>query len=416
MTVTTVAVVGLTSSIFSNPVYANTVSDLQEQQTELESERAEVKAKLSDADAEIADILFDLKELNEDIAKVDDALKENQEMLKKAKKDVSKTEEDIEELEEEIAELQVKIDARFDILKERVTSYQKSGGDIGFLEVIFGSKSFGDFINRTSYVSKITNSDAELIREQEEDKEEVEKKQLKVEEKLAEQKEAEVELEGIEAVILDQKSDNEESKKKLEKKEKQLASLKSNLENQDSSLAALESEIREDIIRATTPVASASDQTESNSGDLSTLSASSEPKSAPAPESAPAPATTSGNGNIDVAINAGNNHLGTPYVWAGKTTSGFDCSGFVSWAFGQAGISIPSSTAGLSGIGTKVSYSDIQPGDLVFFNTYKTNGHVGIYVGNGNFIGSQSSKGLSIVTMTSGYWKDHFTGHVRRVQ
>src|SRR5699024_668545 len=153
-------------------------------------------------------------------------------------------------------ELEEKIEARFDILKERVTSYQKSGGNIGFIEVLFGSKSFGDFISRASAVTKITNSDTELIKAQEQDKAEVEKIQTEVEKKLAEQKEAKVELEGMEALILDQQAENKASKKKLEKKEKQLAALKSDLEDEDSSLAALESEIRTDILRATTPVAS----------------------------------------------------------------------------------------------------------------------------------------------------------------
>ncbi|MYL59432.1 peptidase, partial [Virgibacillus halodenitrificans] len=71
---------------------------------------------------------------------------------------------------------------------------------------------------------------------------------------------------------------------------------------------------------------------------------------------------------------------------------------------------------GLSGVGSKVSYSNAQPGDLVFFNTYKTNGHVGIYLGGGRFIGSQSSTGVAVANMNSGYWNQKFSGHVRRVR
>ena len=115
-------------------------------------------------------------------------------------------------------------------------------------------------------------------------------------------------------------------------------------------------------------------------------------------------------------MNAGFDHLGTPYVWGGKGPGGFDCSGFVSWAFAQGGISVPSSTAGLAGVGTKVSASNMQPGDIVFFNTYKTNGHVGIYLGGGKFIGAQNSTGLAVADMSSGYWADKFSGHVRSVR
>lgn len=115
---------------------------------------------------------------------------------------------------------------------------------------------------------------------------------------------------------------------------------------------------------------------------------------------------------MSAVINAGFAHIGTPYTWGGKTPSGFDCSGFVAWAFAQGGYSVPSYTGGLAGIGTQVSYSEAQPGDLVFFNG---NSHVGIYLGGGKFIGAQNSTGLDVANMNSGYWADAFEGHVRRV-
>ncbi|HLS04409.1 MAG TPA: NlpC/P60 family protein, partial [Actinomycetales bacterium] len=63
-----------------------------------------------------------------------------------------------------------------------------------------------------------------------------------------------------------------------------------------------------------------------------------------------------------------------------KSPGGFDCSGFVSYVYAQVGKSIPSSTAGLRGIGTRVSAADAKPGDLVMFSNIN---HVGIYAGNG---------------------------------
>lgn len=405
VTITTIAIIGLGGSIFSKPVQAETVSELEGKQTQVESDRSEVKEKLSKAEAEIADLLFDLKDLNEDIVRVDQALKDNQKVLKKTKNDVSETKEEIGELEEDIVELEEGIEERFDVLKERVTSYQKNGGNIGFLEVLFGAKSFGEFIGRANAVTKITSSDEDLMNKQEEDKAEVEKKQKEVKEKLKEQTEMKVELEGMESLILDQQKENKKSKKTLTDKEKELTALKVDLESEDSSLASLEAEIRQDIASARTPSTAVASAASSSNDDLVTLSDKSEKSSKP----------VSGSGGLDVAINAGFQHLGTPYVWAGKGPGGFDCSGFVSWAYDEAGYNIPSSTAGLSGTGTKVSSSNMQPGDLVFFNTYKTNGHVGIYLGGGNFIGAQNSTGLAVANMTSGYWKEKFAGHVRRV-
>ena len=74
------------------------------------------------------------------------------------------------------------------------------------------------------------------------------------------------------------------------------------------------------------------------------------------------------------------------------------------------------STETLKHLGETVSPSDIQPGDLVFFDTYKTDGHVGIYIGNGKFIGAQTSTGVAIADMKPGsYWAEVFNGRVKRI-
>jgi len=97
----------------------------------------------------------------------------------------------------------------------------------------------------------------------------------------------------------------------------------------------------------------------------------------------------------------------------------FDCSSFVHWAFAQVGVDLgplgSTSTETLKHLGQPVSPSEMQPGDLVFFDTYKTDGHVGIYVGDGKFIGAQSSTGVAIADMTQGYWKRTFNGRVKRI-
>lgn len=106
--------------------------------------------------------------------------------------------------------------------------------------------------------------------------------------------------------------------------------------------------------------------------------------SAPAPQQqAPARAT----GNMGAVVSAAYSGIGVRYVYGGKTRAGWDCSGFTSWAYRQAGISIPSSTSAIRASGQFVRTSNPKPGDLVFQNG---GGHVGIYVGNGMMIGAQN--------------------------
>ncbi|GAB3057554.1 C40 family peptidase [Virgibacillus ainsalahensis] len=422
MTITTVGVVGLGSVFLGTAAYADSIDDLKDKQTQIEDERATIKANLSDAEADIADVLIELEKLKAEIEKVNGALEENQDTLDKTEADISDKEDEVASLENEIAELEEAIEKRHKILEERVISLQKSGGNIAFLEVLFGSQNFGDFISRASVVNKIADSDAKLMERQEEDKKEVEEKQNTVLDNLEELKDMETELKGMQELIKEQKHENQDKIGTLQNKEEELTTQIKELEIEDNNLAALESAVEESITAASQPVAASTAtagdaaNSESSDGDLVTLSKeeneNSSTKESTKSKSDSKPSSGSG---MSAVINAGYPHIGTPYVWGGKTPSGFDCSGFVSWAFAQGGYSIPSSTSALAGTGTKVSYNDIQPGDIVFFNTYKTNGHVGIYVGGGNFIGAQNSTGLDVASMTSGYWEDKFAGHVRRV-
>lgn len=97
-------------------------------------------------------------------------------------------------------------------------------------------------------------------------------------------------------------------------------------------------------------------------------------------------ASNEGTG-LSAVVSAAYTGIGKPYVFGGKTPSGWDCSGFTSWAYAQAGYSIPSYTRGILNSGQFEKTNNPQPGDLVFQNG---GGHVGIYVGNGQMIGAQN--------------------------
>ena len=110
--------------------------------------------------------------------------------------------------------------------------------------------------------------------------------------------------------------------------------------------------------------------------------------------------------------------LGVMYRRGGNTPdSGFDCSGMVRYVFqNAAGLDLPRRAAEISRLGAKVDRHDLQPGDLVFYNTLKKAfSHVGIYLGDGRFIHAPSrGSSVRIDDMTQSYWAARFNG-ARRV-
>lgn len=107
---------------------------------------------------------------------------------------------------------------------------------------------------------------------------------------------------------------------------------------------------------------------------------------------------------------------GKPYVWGGSSSRGFDCSGFVCYLFyREHGIKLPHSAAGQSRLGTPVPQTDLQAGDLVFFNTNRRGiSHVGIFIGENRFIHAANSRKDVRIDSLSGYYLNRFKG-ARRI-
>lgn len=102
-----------------------------------------------------------------------------------------------------------------------------------------------------------------------------------------------------------------------------------------------------------------------------------------------------------------------PYVYGGSSASGFDCSGFTMYVFAQVGIKLPHGATSQLSYGTEVSRSDLQPGDLVFFQDYGyTASHVGIYIGGDQFIHASSSyyngHCVVITSLSETYYNNHY--------
>ena len=106
--------------------------------------------------------------------------------------------------------------------------------------------------------------------------------------------------------------------------------------------------------------------------------------------------------------------IGTTYKFGGTSTAGFDCSGFTKYVFTKVGLTLPRTSKAQYNVGTPVSRKQLRSGDLIFFNTFgKGVSHVGIYVGNGKFAQSSSSRGVNISSLSQAYWANRYVGAKR---
>ncbi|MEH7076153.1 C40 family peptidase [Neobacillus drentensis] len=349
----------------------------------VQNKRSSIQTDLSKANQEIFQVLDELSKLSEQINRVEQAIKDNNQMIVQTEEKVKNSQSHVKELQQEITTIQERINKRNEIIKKRALSLQESGGQVSYIHVILGSSSFSDFVERLEAVASMVEADQDLVTQYKEDQKEVVTKQAAVVKNLNELQNMQTELEGMQTLILEQKEQNEVLKADLKMKEQKILSDKADLQKKDNILASKEAQL---------------------TGNINT--------------SIP----TSTNEAINIVIHAGEQYIGNSvYVFGGGRNSydvahgRFDCSAFVAWAFKQAGIKVGAHTDILKKTGTRVLLSEARPGDLVFFDTYKIDGHVGIYLGGGKFIGSQSSTGIAIADLTKGYYKKKFNGRVMRI-
>jgi peptidoglycan DL-endopeptidase CwlO len=352
----------------------------------IDEQRSNIQLEILKGNVELNRVKEEIEKINEQIKRVEQAINDNNQIILETENRISSSQLEIQKLEAEIVTLNEKVSKRNEILKKRALTFQENGGKVNYLDVLLGSTSFKDFVDRVGAVASFVEADQNIINQHEADKEEIRKKQAQVKDKLIDLQSMKVELEGMQSQILEQKQHNEWLRTKAKKKEQVTLSEQAGLMQQDSALEAMY------------------DLTDFDSNEI--LNGS----------------LLLTNETVKSLISNGLKYVGNSvYVFGGGrneydiAAGRFDCSAFVSWAFSQVEIKIGASTEVLKNTGTPVDMEEIQPGDLVFFDTYKKDGHVGIYLGAGKFLGSQSSTGVAIADMTNGYWLEKFNGRVNRI-
>jgi cell wall-associated NlpC family hydrolase len=128
------------------------------------------------------------------------------------------------------------------------------------------------------------------------------------------------------------------------------------------------------------------------------------PSPAPGPAPSPSPAPPPSGSGASGAISAALSKVGSPYVWGAAGPNSFDCSGLVLWAYAQVGIRLPHYSGAQYASTTRISASQLQPGDLVFWGPGGSE-HVAIYMGGNQLVHAYSSNRAVGVTALNGWWK-----------
>ncbi|MGL6279754.1 MAG: NlpC/P60 family protein [Gaiella sp.] len=247
---------------------------------------------------------------------------------------------------------------------KRLRALYIHGGGGGAVEVILGAQSLDDLLNRLDVAEAVGAQDSAVLRDVKRYRKEVQTRRAKL--RSARERQA--------AVVSSRAATKQSIEGQLAERERLLASVR-------DEIAVLEAQERrrQAAIQAQARARLAAEQAAAQAAAAqSPQSAQIEVSPVTATAVAPVPDAKYG-GVVGIAMQ----YLGVPYVWGGMSPSGFDCSGFTAYVYAQVGVSLPHHAASQFGYGVAVDRSQLQPGDLVFFDGL---GHMGMYIGGDQFI------------------------------
>jgi cell wall-associated NlpC family hydrolase len=276
--------------------------------------------------------------------------------------------------------------ARAQLAQLVVSAYK--GGDPDAAMYVLAAQSFTDLVDRVDVLNRTSHDESAILH------------RVTV---------AEREVEARQALLKKQRVQARKLVKKAAAAKREATAL---IASQQAKISQLHAQInqligerkarlaREAAARRAAAAAAAAAQTPAPT---TTTTAPVSPPSGPVP-----PASSLGAQAVQIAMG----ELGVPYVWGGASPSGFDCSGLTMWVYAQLGIHLDHYTGSQWNAGPHVAYSDLAPGDLVFFEP--DIGHVGIYIGNGEFIHApHTGTDVQISSLSEAWYAEEYQGAVR---
>lgn len=402
-------------------IFTNVVNVSASPISDAKNKKKDAEKKLNAINEDIEDIEDQKEDLEQEAEEYEQQLVDLLVTIQIINHDIENKEDEIETAKAEYEVALAKQEKQQWAMNKRI-KYMYEKGDMNYMQILLESKKFSDAVNKSTYSEKLYAYDRYQLYLYEQTKEEVIEKQKALDEDMAELEEIKLDAVSQEEelqLLVDEYSENIENfEEQLSGAKEKASQYKEQIQKQSEQIKALEAEEQRKALEAAKKKA---EEEAKRKAEEEARRKAEEEASAKANEEGSNSEESSGNGNNNDEGNSSGSEssdggssggsssggsakgqeianfacqfVGNPYVPGGTSlTEGADCSGFTMAVYNNFGLSLPRSSYAQAGYGREVSYSEAQPGDIIYYG-----GHVGIYIGNGLIVhASTQATGIKI--------------------
>lgn len=402
-------------------IFTNVVNVSASPISDAKNKKKDAEKKLNAINEDIEDIEDQKEDLEQEAEEYEQQLVDLLVTIQIINHDIENKEDEIETAKAEYEVALAKQEKQQWAMNKRI-KYMYEKGDTNYMQILLESKKFSDAVNKSTYSEKLYAYDRYQLYLYEQTKEEVIEKQKALDEDMAELEEIKLDAvsqeEELQALVDEYSENIENFEEQLSGAKEKATQYKEQIQKQSEQIKALEAEEQrkaleaakkkaeeeakrkaeeearrkaEEEARAREEEESGQSEESSDNGDNNDEGNSSGSESSDGGSSGSS--SSGGSAKGQEIANFACQFVGNPYVPGGTSlTEGADCSGFTMAVYNNFGISLPRSSYAQAGYGREVSYSEAQPGDIIYYG-----GHVGIYIGNGLIVhASTQATGIKI--------------------
>ena len=402
-------------------IFTNVVNVSASPISDAKNKKKDAEKKLNAINEDIEDIEDQKEDLEQEAEEYEQQLVDLLVTIQIINHDIENKEDEIETAKAEYEVALAKQEKQQWAMNKRI-KYMYEKGDMNYMQILLESKKFSDAVNKSTYSEKLYAYDRYQLYLYEQTKEEVIEKQKALDEDMAELEEIKLDAvsqeEELQALVDEYSENIENFDEQLSGAKEKASQYKEQIQKQSEQIEALEAEEQRKALEAAKKKA---EEEAKRKAEEEARRKAEEEASAKANEEGSNSEESSDNGdNNDEGNSSGSESsdggssggsssggsakgqeianfacqfVGNPYVPGGTSlTEGADCSGFTMAVYNHFGLSLPRSSYAQAGYGREVSYSEAQPGDIIYYG-----GHVGIYIGNGLIVhASTQATGIKI--------------------